>query len=151
MMFLTHLLRLPTLLAFLALPGSALAQAHEREIGPYVLRATVSTTAAIAPESAQKYDIDRQADRAILNVIVIRRDDPQMRPLPARVNATMTNLAGIKKDIELQAIEANDRVSYTGTFEYAPREVADFAVSALPEGSDQTLSMEFRERLWRGR
>lgn len=151
MMFLTHLLRLPTLLWFLAVPGSALAQSHEQVAGPYVLRATVSTTAAIAEESAQAHGIEQKADRAILNVIVLNRDDPRQIPQPARVSAQITDLAGVLQEVELRRIEANNRISYTGTFQFLPREVVEFRISAQPEGSTETIDLQFRERLWRDR
>ncbi len=135
-------------LALLALCMSVRAQTHEHPFGEYVLRSSVVTTHALAPESADIHDVERERDRAILNVIVYRRDDPLQMALPARVTAHATDLAGVRQEIELEEVVANDRVSYTGTFEFLPREVLDFTIRAQPVGSDETGTLQYRERLW---
>lgn len=150
-MSLQHLLRLPAMLCLLALSSPLWAQSHEQASGPYVVQASVVATNTIAEESAQVHGIEQESNRAILNVIVMKKGDPQEHPLRAQVQAYATNLAGVRHQIELEEIEVNNRVSYTGTFSFLPREVVDFDISAQPEGSGETINMKFRERIWKTR
>lgn len=132
--------------ALLAL-GSALAQPHEAVRDGYTLRASTVVSTALAPKTAQSHGIDPARDRGVLNVMV-EKTNPTRDNVPADVTAFTRNLAGMQVQVPMREARApNGMVSYVGGYDFAPREVLDFHVTARPRGESTELSLVFRDRL----
>lgn len=127
------------------------AQVHENRQGGYVLRSSVVASQDIDAVTAARHGIEPTTSRAVLNVLVIRRGGAADTPVAAAVTASMQNLAGVRRDISLREVSENGRVSYVGSYEFLPREVIDFQITALPDGAlpDGMLKLRYRERMWR--
>lgn len=130
---------------------SGQAQAHEIRQGDYLLRSSTVASERIDPASAAQHAIVPAASRAVLNVLVLRHGGEAGTPIAAEVTASMQNLAGVRRDISLREVKENGRVSYVGSYEFLPREVIDFHITALPAGAepDGMLKLSYRERMWR--
>ena len=144
----------PSLIAALALAvctTSSQAQVHETRQGDHVLRSSTVASDSIDPATAARHKIEPAASRAVLNVLVLSRGGAADTPGTAAVTATMRNLAGVRRDIGLREVSENGRVSYVGSYEFLPREVIDFQITALPAGvqPDRMLKLNYRERMWR--
>ena len=130
------------------LPALAFAQAHIQRHGGYTLRSSTVASTAIDPRTARKHGIEPAADRAVLNVLVQRGEGRRLRTVPAEVRASARNLAGMERDIRLREARAdNGDISYVGTYTHAAHEVLDLTVHARPTGSNQQLSLRYRQRL----
>ena len=132
------MLLLPRLIAALALAAcaaSSQAQVHEIRQGDHLLRSSTVTSNSIDPATAERHGIKPAANRAVLNVLVLRRSGAVDTPVTAAVTAFMQDLAGVRQDISLRKVSENGRVSYMGTYDFLPREVIDFKVTALPDGA----------------
>ena len=127
---------------------SAAAQPQEVSRGDYVLRSSTVLSTTIDPVTAREHGIERSSSRGVLNVVVQRRGKAASGNVPAQVTAFARNLAGMEREVPMREAKApNGWVSYIGTYEFAPREVLDFIVTARPRGSQTELSLKFRDRL----
>jgi hypothetical protein len=131
----------------LAAPLLASAQPHEEREGDYVLRSSVVQSTALDPATARAHGIEPAPGRGVLNVSV-RGQGGAGPALPATAEATLKNMTGLERRVELREARApNGWVSYTGAFEFAPREVLDVRVRAQPLGGGPALELAYRERM----
>lgn len=110
------------------------------QFGPYTVRASATQSQMLAPATAARHGIEPAADRGVLNVVVLeRRADGGQVTVPALVAASKTNLLGQSVPIEMREIRENERVSYLGSFEFAPMRNLRFELSVQPAGSKPLL------------
>lgn len=126
-------------------------QVHEKAFDQFVLRSSVVSSMSIPESSAAANGIQRAPDRAILNVTVLKKGSNLTETVPAKVEASAANLAGSRRLVPMAETKANGWTSYTGTFNFAPREVLDFTITAQPAGGGKPLEMTYREQVWKDR
>jgi hypothetical protein len=131
--------------AALAVAVSASAQVHESVAGEYVLRSNVVGSMALPVRQAQRHDVPRDPEHAVLNVVVLRRAAPST-PARARVEAELVGPTS-RQRVPMREVAANDGVSYMGSFRFAPGTMVDVIVVAQPDGTQRTLTMRFEDRL----
>uniref|UniRef100_UPI0017FC4AA4 DUF4426 domain-containing protein n=1 Tax=Methylibium sp. TaxID=2067992 RepID=UPI0017FC4AA4 len=119
---------------------------HVAESGRYTLRANAIRSELLPAVSAERHGIRRAPDRGVLNLVILERRDGRRATVPARVTAVKQNLLGQSETIEMRRVDANGRVSYLGTFGFAPLRNFTFRITAQPEGSDEPLTIEFEDR-----
>ena len=146
------MLALPRFIAGLALAACAAAshaQSHEIRQGDHLLRSSTVASDRISAAAARQHGIEPAANRAVLNVLVLQRSGAVDTPVAAKVTASMQSLAGVRRDIALREVQENGRVSYIGSYEFLPREVIDFEVTALPGGAQPAsmLKLGYREQM----
>ena len=122
----------------------AWGQSHEARSGAYTLRGSTVASTMLSPESARQHGIERSPTRGVLNVTVMQDE----QTVPARIEASASNLTGRSRPIALTQTSANGYVSYTGAYDFVHGEVLDFSIRAVPQGSTQTLRLQFRDRMW---
>ncbi|NDP40625.1 MAG: DUF4426 domain-containing protein [Rhodoferax sp.] len=127
---------------------SAWPQAHTRQVGIYSLRSSTTNSENLSEETAKAHGIGRDARRAVLNVVVLKNEVGLDTTVRAQMQAYATNLAGQLKAIDMRPVADSSRISYLGSYGFVHGEVLDFTIKAKPEGSGETLSMTYRERLW---
>ncbi|HEX5737776.1 MAG TPA: DUF4426 domain-containing protein [Hydrogenophaga sp.] len=127
--------------------GIAQAQPHVVQEGTFTLRSSVVNSETLPEETAQRHGITPGPHTAVLNVVVLKDIDGEQWPVAANVSVTRTTLAGVQRDIELRAVEAQGRVSYLGSFDFVPREVLDFAITARIDPASPVLRLNYRERM----
>jgi len=133
-------------------PGRGGPQVHVAEFGRYTLRANAISSDFLPAGPAERHGIERAADRGVLNLVILESREGRQLTVPARVTAIKHNLLGQSEPIEMRAIEENGRVSYLGTFGFAPLRNFRFTITAQPAGSDAPLRIEFEDRfIVRGR
>jgi len=128
-------------------PGRAGPPVHVSEFGRYTLRANVVRSEVLSASTAKRHGIERASDRAVLNLVILERQGKRQVTLPARVTASTHNLIGQSEAIEMRAIKANGRVSYVGTFGFAPLRNFRITMTQLPVGTNEQLEIEFEDRL----
>lgn len=139
----------PVLMAiFLAASGPAWSQAHVSKEGGFTLRASTVSSETLPESTANAQGIERDPRRGVLNVSIHQQDGARDKNVRAEVHATARNLTGQKRDIPMKEVDANGYVSYLGTYDFVRGEVVDFLIDAKPQGSDRTLSLTFRDRMW---
>ncbi|NBB93658.1 MAG: DUF4426 domain-containing protein [Gammaproteobacteria bacterium] len=126
-----------TAFALLLASFGAPAQQFE-EIGDYRVHYSAMNTRMLPPDVAGAYGIQRSANRAMINIAVLRKaeSDSEMDvPVRAALDVSAVNLTGQPRGIEMQEIEEEDAVYYIGTFRIANEETLTFTVAVAPEGS----------------
>lgn len=126
---------------------AALAQPHSVRHGNFAMHSSVVSSKSIAAETARQHGIEPADDVGVLNVVVLRETDGVQWPIRASLSASRTTLSGVTRDIELREVQAQGRVSYVGTFEFVPREVLDFNVTARIDPASPLLQLSYRERM----
>lgn len=77
-----------------------------------------------------------------------RKQGKEKVTVPARVEVKATDLTGVTRQVEMRKAESNGWISYAGTYDFVNSEVVDFSVRAVPEESDVSLNLKYRERMW---
>ncbi|MDQ3058887.1 MAG: DUF4426 domain-containing protein [Pseudomonadota bacterium] len=135
------------------LATDAQAQAHEVRQGDYVLRSSTVASQSIAPETAAQHGIVPAPGRAVLNVVLLRPGNPSTAEatVAAEVSASRQNLAGVQQTIAMREVRANGYISYVGSYDFLPREVIDFTITARPAGAPpgQAVTLNYRDRMAR--
>lgn len=137
---------LASLALLLALPASA---ENAQDFGDYVVHFNALTTDNLPPTVTREYGITRSKNRAMLNVTVLKKVlGTTGQPVSAKVGATVSNLTGQQRDIELREIREGSAIYYIGEFGVNHEENLDFSVVALPEGHDRPLRVQFQQRFF---
>ena len=137
-----------TVLSATLMAQFASAQAeHSTQSGSYTLRATALKSEFIPASVAREYGFERAPDRGALNVVVLKEiPDGRSTTVPAAIKAYQRNLIGQRNEIDLRSVKQNDRISYFGTFRINHSENLRFTVEAKPQGSDDTITLEFEDQ-----
>lgn len=128
--------------------GLALAtERHEVRAGDLVLRSKLMAAGELDPATAQRHDIPRGKNRAVLNVALVRASDAS--PVRAVVTASSRSAAGERQKILVREVKRGAETSYMGSFEFPPGQELEFVVEARPaeKADGKLLSMTFRERM----
>jgi hypothetical protein len=137
--------------ALLLLAGAAQAQSHSTESGSYLLRSTTVASEQIDAEAAQRHGVVPARDRAVVNVVLLRRDGAgAYTTVPARVTVSMHTMSSYSSNIEMSEVRENGGISYLGSYEFLPRQMINFEVLAAPteDAQQQPLTLDYRERMW---
>ena len=129
------------LLTFAA--GAALAE-NSIERGDYVVHYNAVPSATIAPEVARQYAITRSANRALLNIAVLR----QGRAVTATITGSATNLAGQRQDLALREVREGEAIYYLAEPGIANQETLAFELDVLPEGAPEPIVVRFRQEFF---
>jgi hypothetical protein len=126
------------------------AAQQSQDFGDYVVHYNALNTNLIPPQVAQAYGIARSANRALLNVTVLKKVmDTPGSPTSATVTASGTNLTGQRRDIELREIkEPGGAVYYVGEFPVHNLETYLFDVEVAVEGEAQPLQVRFKQQFY---
>lgn len=134
----------------LMLVAAAWAQPQEVSRGGLTLRSSTVASGMIDQATADRHGIEQAPDVGVLNVVLARSETGRLQPIPAQVEATAWSLSGIRQEIEMREVRENGRVSYMGTYDFLPREVIDFRITAKPlDAPSVSLSLAYRDRMWR--
>ena len=121
---------------------------HAVEFDGFTLRTNVSRTDALPEAMARRYEIEPDANRVLLNVVIMENQpNQQAAPVAGEVSARHETLSGHRENIDMRAIEVDGHVSYIGTLDASTQRMFQLVIEALPEGSEQPLEMDFEVRL----
>lgn len=127
---------------------SGLAQQAE-DMGQHLVHYNTMNTSQLSREVAGSYNIQRSGTRGLLNIAVLRKEEEGLNtPVSARVQASATNLAGQRRDLEMREIRDQDAIYYVATFRFHNEEQLNFRVSVQPEGQDRAREFTFRQQFY---
>ena len=143
-----------TLIATLAV-GPTAAQttslapaAGEQRVNGYLVRWNTTLTRLLAQEAIEAHGLPSDG-HGVLNVVVIRDDDGDAtlteQTVEADVSARVRNLLGHVQQLDMRPIEANDGISYLGSFAVDDRDQLRFEVEIRPPG-ESPLAIAFEPR-----
>ncbi len=127
------------------------ASAQVEQINDHVIHYNTLNTSLLTPDVARSYGIQRSANRALLNIAVLREDDQGLNiPVTASVSAVAVNLAGQRRVLDMQEIRDQDAIYYIGTFRIHDQEHLNFQIQVQPEGARRSHQFTFRQQFFTG-
>lgn len=140
--------RVLSFVLLLALSLHAVAEQAE-EFGDYRIHYNTMNTTLLSPEVARAYDIQRSGTRALLNIAVLKKNNDELNtPVTARVRASVSNLAGQRRDLDVKEIRDQEAIYYIATFRFHDEENLNFRISVQPEGESRAHEFSFRQQFY---
>lgn len=120
------------------------------ELGDYVVRANAMNSSDLTPEVASNYGITRSADRALINLVVLRKTGEIGIDLPvkAKVEIAAANLTGQRKNVDVTEVVDGDSIYYLSQVGVEHRETVNFDFDIRPVGADRTLLVRFTHEFY---
>lgn len=132
---------------FLAASGHARADSKDgtETFGDYIVHYSALSTMRLSPQMAGKYNIERAANRGMLNISVQQvAADGTTTAVSAEISGEAVNLTGQKSPITIREIP-DLYVSYVGLFEVTAPDTYTFDLSIKPKGSERSLNLRFNQ------
>jgi hypothetical protein len=123
---------------------------QSQDFGEYVVHYNALNTNMLPPQVAQGYGIRRSANRALLNITVLKKvmNNPGT-PVDAKVTATGTNLTGQLREIEIREVrDAEGAIYYIGEFPVHNLETYQFHIEITIDGEAAPLVVRFRQQFF---
>ena len=137
--------------ASVATPASEPATSSSRDFGNYVLYFNAIRTDALTPEVAKNYNIARSANRALVNISMVKKAGGTAGvPVPGNVTAQAVNLNGQLKDLALREVREGDAIYYIGDVPVTNDETLVFTVDANPVNETSHFSVRFQRQFFGG-
>jgi len=130
-------------------PAAQVSDQRSKDFGAYVLHYNALTTDQLQAEVASNYGIPRSKSRAMLNVVMIRKEPGTMgQSVKGTVTTKTTNLTGQLKNLELRPLTEGDATYYIGSIQVADGEVLIFDIEATPEGETGPMTVRFQQQFF---
>lgn len=144
-----------TLLAVMLLVASAMLrplyaadpQAEEQtwQLGNYVAYANAVRTDFLTQEVADRFDIERSNEKALITVSVQTADGSAPRDsVEADVRVTANRPSNSAERVEMRTHRADDDIYYLGVFPIRDREPISFDIAVTPASADETYRFVFK-------
>ena len=127
-------------------PQAEPAAASFVDIGDHVVHFSAQLTDQLPLDVARAYNIERNPNRAMLNVSVLQEGSNQ--PVTAEVNVKTVNLTGQLKNVVMRQINEQSAIYYIGETPVANQEVLIFDISILPEGVETAADVRFQRQFY---
>lgn len=116
----------------------------------YVVHYSAFPSVFLDPDMAQRYNIDRADDRAVVNISV-RKGKPGETgsAATAKVTGKVSDLIH-SRELNFREIREKDAVYYIAEFWHGPKANVRFDVKVTPEGRDTPITATFSEDFARG-
>jgi hypothetical protein len=127
-------------------PGTGL-QLLSRSLDGYTVQWSTAATGFLPEDVVATHNLE-PSGRGMLHVVVLAKPQDEGVPVPVRalVSATVTNLLGETRDIDMREIIEHGRASYLGTFEIEDRRMLRFALRIQPPGGVAAETFHFQRR-----
>lgn len=123
------------LLGFAAAPSSW-ARAYQTELlDGLIARCSTMNTSTLPEASMQQYRIQADPRRGLISCLV-QKDQQELQPenVPAHVRARYRRVGMVPEEIDMRSVEANDLISYIGTYSIGTAETLQFEVLVEVQG-----------------
>ena len=139
-------------------PGSGAADSRVRlnannaysQFGDYVVHVSAMLTADLTPQVAQSYGITRSENKALVNLVVLKRSENVGDDTPVAADVTMSaaNLTGQLKNTELRESLDGPSIYYIGETTVDDRETINFDFDVRPKDSSRQLLIRFTHQFY---
>ena len=124
--------------------GAGSAHASEAEFDRYVVHYSVVNTTFLAPEIARAYQIRRSSSRALVNIVIMKRDGDDFESVPGTVNGKTVNLNRQVRNLRFREVRDGDAYYHLAEVPVRPGEVLDFQLRVSASGDDEVMPLNFR-------
>ena len=127
-------------------PQAEPAAASFVDIGDHVVHFSAQLTDELPLEVARAYNIERNPNRAMLNVAVLQ--EGTNKAVTATVTVKTVNLTGQLKNVVMRQINEQEAIYYIGETPVANQEVLIFDISILPDGVETASDVRFQRQFY---
>lgn len=128
--------------------GAAQAQLSER-YGDYELHYSVVNTTFLEPAVAAQYGLARGSRRAIINLSLREHlEDGSTVAREMSLEGRSWDLTQAQVNFDFVEVREGPALYYIGEFKFINREWRFFEINFAPEGSEETLSLEFKQQMY---
>lgn len=110
--------------------------------GDVIVRANAIPAESLGEAVARQYGIAREPGTVMLLVGVRRGDERAEAALPARIEATATDLLGKRQAIAMRELRSGEFVDYAGSARVIAPDTLRFDVEVAPEGGAR-MALQF--------
>lgn len=148
-------MKLPPLLLAVTLVASLIPIAHADQSfsvseGGYVVHYNAFPSTFLDPDIAQRYNIERSDNRAVVNISVRKgKTNAEGQAATAEVTGKVSDLIH-SRELDFREIREKDAVYYIAEFWHGPRANVRFDIEVTPEGRDTPISVTFSEDFSKG-
>ncbi|MFK8014156.1 MAG: DUF4426 domain-containing protein [Gammaproteobacteria bacterium] len=130
-------------------PEAREAPKTSQEFADHIVHFNAITSDQVSPENAAKYGISRSRSNALLNVVILaKQDGGGTKPMSGEVAVKTSNLTGQLKNVTLREITEGDAIYYIGVVPVANNETLNFEITATPAGSTGPLLVKYQQQFF---
>ncbi len=129
-----------------SVPQAQPAEASHVDLGDHVVHFSAQLTDQLPLKVAQTYNIERNPNRAMLNVSVLEAGTN--KAVVATVAVKTVNLTGQLKDVTMRRINEQEAIYYIGETDVRNQEVLIFDISIRPDGIENTSNVRFQRQFY---
>jgi hypothetical protein len=134
-----------------AAPASEPELTSSRDFGAYVVYFNAIRTDSLTPEIAANYGIARSANRALVNISLVKKAEGTAgMPVAGKVQVQAVNLNGQFKDLTIREVREGNAIYYIGDVAVTNDETLVFTVDATPENESAPFSLKFQRQFFGG-
>jgi hypothetical protein len=120
-----------------------------RDFGAFQLHYNAVRSDVIAPDMAQRYLIDRDSNRVLLNVALLRVEaDGRTVPVDAEVTVSARNLNGQLKPIAMRRVVEEPSIYFLGEVGISGSEIVVFDIVARPAAGGAAYEAQFKREFF---
>jgi hypothetical protein len=129
-----------------SVPQAQPAEASFVEIGNHIVHFSAQLTDQLPLNVAKAYNIERNPNRAMLNVSVLEAGTN--KAVTADIAVETVNLTGQLKDVTMRKINEQEAIYYIGETDVRNQEVLIFDISIRPEGVEKPSNVRFKRQFY---
>ena len=127
-------------------PEAQPAEASFVDIGNHIVHFSAQLTDQLPLNVAQAYNIERNPNRAMLNVSVLQ--EGTNKAVTAKIAVETVNLTGQLKDVTMRRINEQEAIYYIGETDVRNQEFLIFDISIQPDGVDKASNVRFKRQFY---
>lgn len=118
--------------------------ANQHSVGDVTIHYNALNTASIPAEVASKYNISRGARTGMVNITVMKNNQPVI----ANIFGHGRNLASQLKELAFKEIKEEDAIYYIATFTFNDQETVIFDLQIRPEKQGILIPLQFKQQMY---
>ncbi|SFF84865.1 DUF4426 domain-containing protein [Neptunomonas qingdaonensis] len=135
---------------FLLLLTTQVAVAEQSiETERYVIHYNAFNSSLVAPEVAQKHQLQRSRYTAMLNVAVFeKQDDGTQQAVSAMLSGEVANLMQQTQKVTFTPIKEDKALYYIGSFRFGNEEVMHLVINVQPDPNQPATIIRFDQKFY---
>ncbi|MCC5904292.1 MAG: DUF4426 domain-containing protein [Halomonas sp.] len=119
------------------------------QVGDYDIHYSAVSTSFLTPEVAQAHNIQRSANRGLVNVSVRERlEDGSTRPVSAGIQGYVSGLTGTQEPLSFRTVHDGDATYHLAPFTMRHDEAMRFELDVRYDRNESPASVNFIQRFY---
>jgi hypothetical protein len=125
------------------------AEESFQDFGDFEVHYNALRTDDLSAEVARAYDIERSANRVLLNVsLLAKAPEGSTRPVDGEVTASAHNLNGQLKNLQMRRVQEGESVYFIGEVGISGNEILVFDIVSRPSDGSGPYTVKFKREFF---